>query len=63
MHFINDVPSKSGRKIVIFDEKYSIFSKSPNNMYPVKVRKQNSNNGNWDRCAALEKTNDKKSNG
>ena len=61
MHVINDVPSKSGRKIGIFDEKYSIFSKSPN-MYPVKVRKQNSNNGNWDRCAALEKTNDKKSN-
>ena len=62
MHFINDVPIKSGRKIVIFDEKYSIFSKSPN-MYPVKVRKQNSNNGNGDRCAALEKTNGKKLNG
>ena len=62
MHFINDVPSKSGRKIVIFDEKYSLFSKSPN-MYPVKVRKQNSNNGNGDRCAALEKTNGKKLNG
>ena len=62
MHFLNDITSKSGRKIVVFDEKYSIFSKSPN-MYPVKVRKQNSNNDNWDRCAAREKTNGKKSNG
>ena len=35
------------KKIVIFDGKFSIFSKSPH-MYSVNVKKQNSYNGNWD---------------
>ena len=31
-------------------------------MYSVNARKENSYNGNWDRCAALKKRNGEKSN-
>ena len=35
------------------------FFPHPHIMYPVNVRKQKSNDGNWDRCAAQETTDDR----